>query len=343
MHSPRAIGALALVILAGAALSPLAGCGEQSPPSTPPPAAKPADTPAPAADAAAPTAAAGAEVETRKARILGNLKVEFPQLDELDAVMGDLKASPLPGLDEGVFTLGGQRSQRYLVSKDDKSLYLVSGGPIDVSRSTEDIQKVVAERAKQKADQEAAAKRDLDASIAGLPARGNPNAKITIVEFSDFQCPFCARGAATLDEVVQGHKDDVKVVFKNFPLNFHPWAKPAAIAAHCAGTQKGDAFWTLHDAYFKNQGQITPENVIPKSKEFLAGSGIDMAAWSSCAGDTNSEPYKAASAVVDADMALGERLGVSGTPAFFVNGRVLSGAQPATAFEALIAEAKKGS
>jgi protein-disulfide isomerase len=269
--------------------------------------------------------------------------VEFPQLEELDVTMGELKPSPLSGLDEGVFMLGGQRSQRYLVSKDDKSLYLVSGGPIDVSRSTEDIQKVVAERAKEKAEQEAAAKRDLDASIAGLPTRGNPDAKVTIVEFSDFQCPFCARGAQTLDEVLQGHTNDVKVVFKNFPLDFHPWAKPAAIAAHCAGKQKGDAFWTLHDAYFKNQGQITPENVIPKSKEFLTGSGIDMAAWSTCAGDTNSEPYRTAAAAVDADMKLGERLGVSGTPAFFVNGRVLSGAQPASAFEALITQATKGS
>lgn len=336
MYSPRAIGALALLVLAGTALSPLAGCG-QSPPSTDAPADKTAtDTPAA-------KAATGPDADARKARILGNLKVEFPQLEELDVTMGEIKPSPLPDFDEGVFTLGGQRSQRFLVSKDDKSLYLVSGGPIDVSRSTEEIQKVVAERAKEKADQEAAAKRDLDASIAGLPTRGNADAKVTIVEFSDFQCPFCARGAQTLDEVVAGHANDVKVVFKNFPLDFHPWAKPAAIAAHCAGKLKGAAFWTLHDAYFKNQGQITLENVIPKSKEFLAGSGIDMAAWSTCAGDTTSEPHRAAAAAVDADMALGERLGVSGTPAFFVNGHVLSGAQPAAAFEALITEATKGS
>lgn len=338
MYSLRAIAALALLVLAGAALSPLAGCG-QSPPSTDAPPAK-SETNGSPADAPAPPAAAGPEAEARKTRILGNLKVEFPQLEELDATMGEIKASPLPGLDEGAFMLGGQRSQRYLVSKDDKSLYLVSGGPIDVSRSTEDIQKVVAERAKEKAEQEAAAQRDLDASIVGLPTRGNPDAKVTIVEFSDFQCPFCARGAQTLDEVVQGHANDVKVVFKNFPLDFHPWAKPAAIAAHCAGQLKGEAFWTLHDAYFKNQGQITPENVIPKSKEFLAGSGIDMTKWSTCAGDTASESHRAAAAAVAADMALGERLGVSGTPAFFVNGRVLSGAQPASAFEALITQAK---
>lgn len=335
MYSARAIGALALVVLAGGALPLLTGCGQSPPSPGAPGEQKAAETAAPAAT--------GPEAEARKVRILGNLKLEFPQLDELEVAMGEIKPSPIPDLDEGTFTLGGQRSQRFLVSKDDKKLYLVSGGPIDVSRSTEEIQKVVAERTKEKAEQEAAAKRDLDASIAGLPTRGNPDAKVTIVEFSDFQCPFCARGAQSLEEVLSKHKSDVKVVFKNFPLNFHPWAKPAAIAAHCAGAQKGEAFWTLHDAYFKNQGQISPENVVTKSKEFLAGSGIDMAKWSSCAGDTNSEQYKAAAAAVDADMALGERLGVSGTPAFFINGRVLSGAQPPAAFDALIAEATKGS
>jgi protein-disulfide isomerase len=337
MHTPRPLGALALLVLAAAALSPLAGCG-QSPSSR-----EEAGSEGTAAQTSAAAPATGLEAEARKARILGNLKLEFPQLEELNVTIGEIKPSPIPDLDEGVFTMGGQRSQRYLVSKDDKRLYLISGGPIDVSRSEAEVQKVVAERAKEKAEKEAAAQRDLDASIAGLPTRGNPNAKVTIVEFSDFQCPFCARAAQTLDEVLATRSNDVKVVFKNFPLNFHPWAKPAAIAAHCAGKQKGEAFWTLHDAYFKNQGQLSPENVLPKSKEFLSGTGINMAAWSACAGDAASESYRAAAAAVDADMALGERLGVSGTPAFFVNGRVLSGAQPASAFEALIAEVTKGS
>ncbi len=83
--------------------------------------------------------------------------------------------------------------------------------------------------------------------------------------------------------------------------------------------------------------------MIEKSKEYLAGSGVDMTAWSKCAEDQESEEYKAAAATVDADMALGQKLGVSGTPGFFVNGQFLNGAQPPAAFEPLIAAAKNES
>lgn len=287
------------------------------------------------------TLVAQGDTEARKAKILANLKLTYPQLGQANVTMGEIKPSGYSGLDEGTFTLaaqGGQQTQNFLVSQDDTKLYLIQA-PIDVSRSETEIQAEVAKREeaeKQKAAEMAA---KIDESIAGLPMRGNPNAPVTIVEFSDFQCPYCTRGANTVEEVLAKYGDDVKFVFKHFPLNFHPWAKPAAIASHCAGLQKHEAFWTLHDKYFESQKEINPGNVIAKSKEYLAGSGIDLAKWSDCAENKESDEYKAASKVVDDDMAFGQQMGVSGTPGFFVNGHFLNGAVPLAQFEPLIEKA----
>jgi len=285
---------------------------------------------------------AAAAADERSDKILANLKLQFQQLRELEVTMGEITPSGFEGLHQGSFTVQtprGPQPQNFFVSADDMKLYMVSE-PFDVSKSKADIDAQLAEEAKAKAEAAAHRKEDLAAATAGLPVRGNPDAKVTIIEFSDFQCPYCARGAATVDQILEKHGDDVKVVFKHFPLDFHPWARPAAIAAHCAGQQKGEAFWSLHDKYFANQKEITPENVLAKTKEFLAESGIDMGAWATCAENKESDAYKAADATVSADMALGQKHGVSGTPGFFVNGRFLNGAQPLDAFEPLIAEAK---
>jgi len=286
--------------------------------------------------------AAAAVADERSDKILANLKLQFQQLRDLDVTMGEITPSGFEGLDQGSFTVQtprGPQPQKFFVSADDTQLFMTSD-PFDVSKSKADIDAQLADEAKAQAEAAAHRKEELAAASSGLPVRGNPDAKVTIVEFSDFQCPYCARGATTVDEVLEKYGSDVKVVFKHFPLDFHPWARPAAIAAHCAGQQKGEAFWALHDKYFANQKEITPDNVLAKTKEFLAGTGIDMAAWATCAEDKESDKYKAADATVSADMALGQKHGVSGTPGFFVNGRFVNGAQPLTAFEPLIAEAK---
>lgn len=284
--------------------------------------------------------------EARRSKIVENLKLQFPQLADRNLAIGEIKASSFEGLDEGSFSFQGQRgsqSQSFFLTKDDKQLFMVSGNPIDVSRSLEDVQAELAKRAAEEAKAAAARADELAQASNGAPVKGNPEAPVTIVEFSDFQCPYCSRGTATMNEILAKYGDDVKVVFKHFPLGFHPWAKPAAIAANCARSQKPDAFWTLHDGYFANQKEITPENVIEKSKGYLANTGVDLAQWSDCATNQESEAYKAAAAAVDADQAFGQRVGVSGTPGFFVNGEFVNGAQPITAFEPLIEAAKKGS
>ena len=117
----------------------------------------------------------------------------------------------------------------------------------------------------------------------GQPVRGPKDAKVTIVEFSDFQCPYCARAHQTMSEQVMKEYDGkVKLVYKNFPLGFHKWAEPAAIGGACACEQDPAAFWKLYDYFFTNQQQVTPENVKEKAHEALKGTKVDMAKWNDC-------------------------------------------------------------
>ncbi len=282
----------------------------------------------------------GEDPEARKQRIVDNLRVEYPQLQGVEVVIEELAPSALGGFEEGTLVVGGQQRQKFLVSSDDKALYLVGSGPIDVSRSSEELAAELERQKAAAAGEALARRRQLEELSQGSPVRGNPEAPVTIVEFSDFQCPYCARGANTVEEILEKYPDDVKFVFQHFPLDFHPWAKPAAIASVCAARQDVGAFWVLHDKYFENQKAINPDNVLAKSREFLEGTGVDLAGWAACAEDRDSEQYKSASREVDEAMRIGQQLGVSGTPGFFVNGRFLSGAQPLDAFEPLIAEAK---
>lgn len=284
-----------------------------------------------------------ADADARKARILANLKLKFPQLEQAKIAIGDIVPTEFDGLDQGSFTIPGRGgTQQFLVSQDDKKFWLTSGEPIDVSLSEDEITALVAEREAAKQREAEERQTQLADASQGAPTRGNPDAPVTIVKFSEFQCPYCSRGAATVAEILKKYPDDVKYVFKHFPLGFHNWAKTAAIAAQCAAEQSADAFWKLHDSYFEAQRTLTPENIMEMTKGYLADTGIDMAQWSTCAEDTESEEYKAAVATVDADTALGTRLGVTGTPGFFVNGHFLKGAQPITAFEPLIQAATGG-
>lgn len=290
-----------------------------------------------------PAALADGDPEARKARILANLKLQFPQLENTAVSMGTIGPSAIDGLDEGSFVVGGRQTQNFLVTQDDTKLYLVAGEAIDVSRGQEEIESELAKRREEEAVQAKERMAELEQSIEGLPYRGNPDAPVTIIEFSDFQCPYCSRGADTMEQILEKYPNDVKFVFKHFPLDFHKWAKPASIAAYCAGQQDNEAFWTLHDMYFEKQKELTPANVVSKSRESLAGSDVDMELWADCAENTGTEAYQAASAAVDSDMKFGQKMGVSGTPGFFVNGTFLSGAQPISKFEPLIQQATSGS
>ena len=156
-----------------------------------------------------------------------------------------------------------------------------------------------------------------EVEVAGSPSRGPADAPVTIIEFSDFQCPFCSRVIPTLERVEETYGDKVRLVFRQFPLRqLHPEAQKAAEASLCANDQ--EKFWEMHDAMFADQGGLA----VDKLKEKAATLGLDVEAFSECL-DSDRHADR-----VIADLQAGAALGVTGTPAIFINGRFLSGAQP---------------
>jgi protein-disulfide isomerase len=159
------------------------------------------------------------------------------------------------------------------------------------------------------------------------PVLGPANAPVTIVEFSDFQCPFCQRVEPTLKRVRETYGNRVRIVWKDFPLtSIHPQAFKAAEAAQCAREQ--GKFWEYHDVLFRNQQALQVESL----KKYAADTGLDSATFDSCL-DTSKYATR-----VQAQMGVGSELGVNSTPAVFINGRLLSGAQPYETFTAVIDE-----
>ena len=160
--------------------------------------------------------------------------------------------------------------------------------------------------------------------------KGRADALVTIVAFSEFQCPFCARVLPTIAQIEEEYGNDVRVVFKHNPLPFHPNAMPAAEASLEVLAQGGPAkFWSYHDTLFANQQTLTREN---------------LESWAEALGGINMGRFRAAldnhthQAAIEADQQLARSLGASGTPSFFINGRNLRGAQPFPAFQAVINE-----
>lgn len=148
------------------------------------------------------------------------------------------------------------------------------------------------------------------------PSYGPETAPVTIVEFSDFQCPYCARLIPTLEEVKKKYGDKVRIVFRQYPLNFHQHAQKAAEASLCANEQ--GKFWEFHDAMFQNQQALAVEQLKAKAAEL----GMNAEQFNSC---LDGAKY---AAQVKTDFDEGAKAGVNGTPAMFINGRFLSGAQP---------------
>jgi protein-disulfide isomerase len=157
-------------------------------------------------------------------------------------------------------------------------------------------------------------------------ALGSPSAPVTLVEYSDFQCPFCKRAAPDLRRLVESYPDTVRLVWRHFPLPGHADAQSAAEAAACAGDQ--GAFWEYHDALFANQGSLAPADL----RQHAESAGLDLALFDDC---FESHRYRA---VVAHDQASGDALGVSATPAIFINGRLLLGALGYDAYKRVIDE-----
>ncbi|MBX2813500.1 MAG: thioredoxin domain-containing protein [Myxococcales bacterium] len=148
-------------------------------------------------------------------------------------------------------------------------------------------------------------------NLSDRPHKGAKDAKLTLVEFSDFQCPYCSKAIAPLNEILKEFPNDVELYFFHFPLSFHKKAKPAAIAARCA--QKQGKFWEMHDLIFENQSKLGEEDL----KTHATKLELDLTKYETCVKDPEVAKF------VDEDMSQGSEAGVGGTPSFFVNGRAL--------------------
>jgi protein-disulfide isomerase len=214
------------------------------------------------------------------------------------------KDSEVPGLLETTVDVkDGENSQsaKFYVSKDGR--YLVRGEVSDLSKDP-----LAETRAR--------------IQIKDAPSLGDPKAPVTLVEFSDFECPVCRN----LHDVLRGmlpNYPQVRVVFKDFPLEqLHPWARTAALAGRCAYQQDPKAFWKVYDAIYDQQEVISASNAWSKMTDFAADAGLNSDAFKACMASPE------AGAAVDASRDNGQQLEVNSTPTVFVNGRRLVGADP---------------
>jgi protein-disulfide isomerase len=161
----------------------------------------------------------------------------------------------------------------------------------------------------------------VDIGTGGRPEKGPKDAPVTMIVFSDYECPFCRRAETTVEQVLKAYDGKIRYVFRDYPLPFHAKARPAAVAANCAIPQ--GKFWEFNQKLFA--GDLGPEGL----KKIATEVGLDQKKFDACVAKNDQSS-------IEKDMADGSAVGVNGTPAFFINGRMLSGAQPFEAFKEVI-------
>jgi protein-disulfide isomerase len=229
--------------------------------------------------------------------------------------VSDPKPSDLPGFFQVTVTASmpnAHQDFQFLVSKDGSKI--VEGNVFNIAENP--------------------FKKDLDKlKTQGAPSFGTQGAPVVIVEFSDFECPYCQREAKVVrDNLLATYPTQVHFYFKEFPLtSLHPWSKAAAVASRCVFNQNGDEFWKYHDWVFEHQNDITPENFKDKVQEWAKGEKpIDSLKLSACMENQST------AAEVDSDIAEGRALGVDSTPTLFINGRKLASAADWPTLRAII-------
>ncbi len=265
--------------------------------------------------------------------------------DKVDKDLNDGKAAGVQGTPSffvnGVFINGAQPFDNFKKTIDQElekaQAKIASGTPksrIYIEMSKENKKNAPAAKNEDEGEKEDTSS-VFKVPVGTSPVLGSPNALVTIVEFSDFQCPFCSRVEPTLKGLRDKYGDKIRLVWKNEPLPFHPAAGPAAEAAMEVRAEKGDkGFWDVHDKFFNNQ------------KDLVNGQAPNVDAIIKMAAETGASADKLKKAVndsthkkeIDADQDLSEDFQASGTPHFFVNGRRLVGAQPQEKFEKIIDE-----
>ena len=256
---------------------------------------KPAATGTPSA-ASAPTSQTQKSIEA----YLRNLYAFGP---DVKLVVGPLKESEVEGvLETDINVTVGENKQnaKFYVSKDGR--YLFRGELSDMTKDP------LAENLAQ-------------IRMSDAPALGDAKAPVTIVEYSDFECPVCRSLHDALRGILPNYPGKLRVVFKDFPLEqLHPWARTAAIAGRCAYQQKPEAFWKMYDLIYDNQEIISAENAWAKMADYATQAGLDGDSFKGCMAGPE------AAAAVNASHANGQKLEINSTPTVFVNGRRMVGA-----------------
>lgn len=243
-------------------------------------------------------------------------------------------APPRPGVDAiGLATLAGVVAVLMISFANMRSIDTLQDGVADIEDRVAKLKDSVRGQTPTQASPAKTARRGPDPSrvyaitTAGSPVKGPADAPITIAEFSDFQCPFCARVKPTLERVEEVYGDNVRLVWKHFPLpSLHPNAPAAHLASEAA--HKQGRFWEFHDKLFANQQDLK----IEAFRRYAQNLGMDVARFEQDFRDLSNKK------TVDKDTAEARSMRLTSTPAFFVNGRYLRGAQPFSGFAKLINE-----
>lgn len=251
-------------------------------------------------------------------RIERQLRVKYELPDSVKLTISEPRASEFPNYDALTITVGdaGKKTYEFLLSKDQKTLVRLTKLDLSKDPYAENMQKI---------------------DIKGRPLRGNPNAKVVVVSYDDFECPFCSRAHNTLfPELLKEYGDKLAFVYKDFPLSdMHPWAIHAAVDANCLAAQSNDAYWDFADYMHKNQAQVNSQSGRPNQFAELdritqtegTKFKVDSAKLQACVKAQKED-------AVRASMKEGEALGIDGTPTIFVNGEMLDGARSADEFRA---------
>jgi protein-disulfide isomerase len=229
---------------------------------------------------------------------------------------GEQKIPGLTSIQVQFVTDKGSQVQDAWISSDQK--IMVIGRVLDL---TVDLDKQRMEKAKENLSK---------MNLQNSPSKGAPAAKVTIVEYTDFQCPFCSRGYATIEQLLKDYDGKVKVVYKALPLNIHNWAEDSAVAAACVAEQNKDAFWKYYSFFFQNQSTIKKDTLNEKVMSMAKENGLDEAALKTCIDTKKTLPQ------VQADMKEAQTLGFNSTPSFMVNGNPVIGAKPIEEFKQII-------
>ncbi len=253
-------------------------------------------------------------------RIERQIRSYYDLPDSVKITLSAPHASDFPNYDGYSVTLEGDGNKKifdFLLSKDQKTLIRMTKMDMSKDPYAENMKKI---------------------DVKGRPVRGNPNAKVVIVNFDDFECPFCSRAHQTLfPELLKEYGDRIAFIYKDFPLSeIHPWAIHAAVDANCLGALNNDAYWDFADYIHSNQQVVNSEK--GHDNQFAALDRITLTEGAKFKVDTTKLQtcIKAQKEdAVTASVKEGEALGVDGTPTMFVNGRSVNGARSAEEFRAV--------